>query len=194
MKRHRTRKLVVPLALAGAGALLAAMLRQELATAPAAMPAAVGDAAAKLSPAARTDAANAISTPPLAEFSEMVERPLFRQGRRPPDPPAAEAPPARALDAKLVGILIVEGERIALFRPEAGGEIVAVREGQEVQGWILRKIEAERVVFDGERKQELRLYEEAAGPVAAAQQRPSNPRPALLHRPGAAPVTKRPGP
>ena len=67
---------------------------------------------------------------PLSFFSEIGERPLFFEGRRPP-PDEDEEPPETAEEKEpepaapppkvaLTGILILEGERYALVKEEGG--------------------------------------------------------------------------
>src|SRR4029079_252821 len=107
-------------------------------------------------------ATDAIAVPPLTEYAAMADRPLFRSTRRRPDPPAtAETPePASSFNSKLVGIMIGPAERVAWMRTDATGEVTPVWVGERVQGWLLRAIETEKVVFEGERTEELKLFPE----------------------------------
>ena len=47
--------------------------------------------------------------------------------------------------------------RVAWVR-DPRGEVVAVRVGERVQGWLVRGIEAEKVVLEGERVDEIKLF------------------------------------
>ncbi|HEX2257055.1 MAG TPA: hypothetical protein VHG92_10230 [Afifellaceae bacterium] len=107
--------------------------------------------------------------PPLSDFDEVVRRPLFTAGRRPPNATEESAPEGEievALEAaeppppelRLVGIAIDGGIRQALLRIEGEGE-EWVREGDDFAGWRLGSVKSDSVVLrSGERSHALSLY------------------------------------
>jgi hypothetical protein len=81
-------------------------------------------------------------------LEEIVARPLFSPSRRPVVAVEQEAAPApvEALPALvLIGVLLTDQQRAALMQPADGGEPSWVREGSDVQGWRIEKIERNRV-------------------------------------------------
>ncbi len=90
--------------------------------------------------------------PPLTDFSQMVERPLFAQSRSPEDPAAETAAsplpqPTGKSQLIVMGIIITEGEKVALLKQNnaKGGDTLKVKEGQEVSGWKVASITPESV-------------------------------------------------
>lgn len=95
-------------------------------------------------------------------YPDVAERPLFHANRQrwqppPPRPPpqapppapvvAAPAPPPLPRNLLLVGVIGGVGNRAALIRAESG-QILILREGQEVQGWRLRSILLDRLQLE----------------------------------------------
>jgi hypothetical protein len=82
--------------------------------------------------------------PERTRFVTIVSRPLFSASRRPrsEEPPVVNAP---TLDFSLSGIVTATGEPLALIKPDAGGDTVRVKQGQEVFGWTVSRIEADRI-------------------------------------------------
>jgi len=77
--------------------------------------------------------------------AEILKRPLFTQGRRPPEVKVVKAEPPK-LQGRLAGVMLRPDGRIALFtRP--GGRPVSVKEGDVIDGWTTAKIEAGRVLL-----------------------------------------------
>ena len=86
--------------------------------------------------------------PPLRAFDEIAARPLFASDRRPYVPPARETkaeataevgkiePPA----AELVGIMLTEAERSALFELTDQKRLVWIHEGQAIDGWQVEDV------------------------------------------------------
>lgn len=110
-------------------------------------------------------AASAFRPPPQDAFAEIVERPLFSEGRRPP--PAEAMPvglPANLANLDryvLIGILIKEGERVALLETQPGPTVVAVKEGEKLEGWQVIGITPNAVQFRaGDMDRELLLLDE----------------------------------
>ncbi len=77
--------------------------------------------------------------------AEILERPLFTQGREPPQVNAPKPEPPR-LEARLAGVSLRPNAKEAMFmRP--GGKAVSVREGQVIDGWTVSDIATDRVVL-----------------------------------------------
>jgi hypothetical protein len=106
--------------------------------------------------------ATAMSQPPIDAYSVVLERPLFSPTRRPPEPlppepplvpelahsAAPEAPPPPLEPAfLLVGTVVDRSARIALVRSLNNGQVIQLREGQEVEGWTVLLVEADRAFF-----------------------------------------------
>ena len=105
-----------------------------------------------------------VDLPALADMKEIVARPIFSASRRPVEAP--KAAPAAKLEVELIGIVIWQGQRIALIRPARSQEVAAIEEGGTVDSWSAVDIGPEYVQFrngDAERKLELKFRTEAAG-------------------------------
>ena len=77
--------------------------------------------------------------------AEVLKRPLFTEGRQPPQPKIVKAEPPR-LQGRLAGVMLRSDVREALFtRP--GGRPISVREGEVIDGWTISKVEASQVVL-----------------------------------------------
>ena len=96
---------------------------------------------------------------PLRTLSVTRERPLFSPSRRPPAPAVLGAeppppPPKPALKPAaperppliLVGTIIGENEKLAIFFNQATNSVTRVREGEAESGWLLRSV-AERAII-----------------------------------------------
>lgn len=80
--------------------------------------------------------------------AEILKRPLFTQGRQPPEEKIVKAEPPQ-LQGRLAGVMLRPDLREALFtRP--GGKPVAVKEGQVIDGWTMAKIESDQVRLTSE--------------------------------------------
>jgi hypothetical protein len=97
---------------------------------------------------------------PISKLSATRDRPLFSSSRRPPTPTVAAAPaPPPAPVVKpvapqtppftLVGTIIGENSRIAIFFDENSKTATGVREGDSASGWTLRSVEARSAILDG---------------------------------------------
>lgn len=138
--------------------------------------------------------------PPVRNLDGVVaailDRPLFTRGRRPPAPPdvlAAAAKKVPVLQARLAGMMIEPKASEALFARE-GGKPFAVKLHQDIDGWTVTAIEADRVVLTsafGERILKptaaprpgtgpaTRGQPAAGRPPAVARQAAENPTPAV---------------
>lgn len=86
--------------------------------------------------------------PPRDEIEAIAERPLFSPSRRPfvlaEEKPEPE--PVRSLPAvTLIGVLLTEQQRTALLQAVGHGDPSWVREGNQIQGWQVERIEQSRV-------------------------------------------------
>jgi hypothetical protein len=95
------------------------------------------------------------SLPNLAvDLAETSERPLFVPTRRgpppvPPEPPPP-APPAPTMQRgqfQLLGTIIVNDRKIAVLFETAAGKARNVAMGGEINGVLLKKVDAERVLL-----------------------------------------------
>jgi len=123
------------------------------------------EAAAPAAPAgARKNAvAGSFSLPSLQNFNAVTDRPLFAQNRRPPAQGSDDAGPWQSL--VLAGIIISPTSREALIlhgKPQIAAHIA---EGQDVEGWVVTSILADRVVIrNGSSEHELKLLEKSDRP------------------------------
>jgi hypothetical protein len=144
MRRSRTRsRLVVLLALVCI--LLAWVIYQETAESPmvqATEPS--GDLAAPGAPAPTASEAS-FSMPDRESLAVILERPLFTQTRR-PSSIAGGDPLAGSVDLTLSGVVISGGERSALLRRGNAEIVERVEQGEDIAGWTLVEIAADRVI------------------------------------------------
>jgi hypothetical protein len=83
-----------------------------------------------------------------AMATEILKRPLFSEGRLPPQPKIlkAAAPEPPKLQGRLAGVMLQPDLKQALFtRP--GGKPMAVKEGDVIDGWTVGKIEIDSVTL-----------------------------------------------
>jgi type II secretory pathway component PulC len=107
--------------------------------------------------------------PEKARFSAIVERPLFLPSRRPPSEESVAASTPTP-DVSLFGIVISTGEPFALVKPDTGGDPIRVQQGEEISGWTVDRIEADRILIrQGRTESELLLdFTAPASPPADA--------------------------
>lgn len=87
--------------------------------------------------------------PPAAEFSVIVQRPLFTPGRQPPARNEAQGtvtPPPELPALSLGAVVSGQGRRLALI--ERDGDVLLMSEGDGIEGWILDEIHDEHVVLN----------------------------------------------
>jgi hypothetical protein len=116
---------------------------------------------------------------PISKLSATRDRPLFSASRRPRTPTVAAAPaptptvPPPAPETPpftLVGTIIGENSRIAIFFDEGLETATGVKEGESNSGWILRSVDPRSAILDGSgRTVTLELPEPAAQESAAPQ-------------------------
>ena len=97
---------------------------------------------------------------PISKLSATRDRPLFSASRRPRTPTVAAAPaPTPTMAAQppapetppfiLLGTIIGENSRIAIFFNEALKTTTRIKEGESDSGWILRSVDPRSAILDG---------------------------------------------
>ncbi len=124
-------------------------------------PMTIGTAAVEPAKIPALPAAEAFSMPPIEDFGETLDRPLFSKIRRPPpepDAPAEEPKKKQTVKVRLAGVVISPQERVALVQEPRAREITRLRVGQEIEGWVLEAILADRIVLRfGELREEVKI-------------------------------------
>lgn len=95
-------------------------------------------------------------------YTQMVERPLFIEGRRPVIDEEGEddvEETGQIEDLVLQGIYSVKGQQQALFNTKGiGRNYLKKSEGEDVNGWLLKEIQTDRVVLEqGDKEQTVML-------------------------------------
>ena len=116
--------------------------------------------------------------PPLATFRAVFERPLFSPSRRPPPDGKAPGPGIGVAERyRLLGLVTAGEARRALLAE--GTRRFEIAEGAALDGWIVARIEQDRVVLSSPRgKTELRLQRargNPADPVTPEKPAPEKP-------------------
>lgn len=109
----------------------------------------------------------ALNQPALADLDDMLERPLFYDARRMPEPPKVETPPPppKPLMLKLQGIALAGGSRVAVLRNTSNNLILQLVEGETHDGWTLDEITTTSARFSrGAQSTELLLEQENTNP------------------------------
>jgi hypothetical protein len=92
--------------------------------------------------------------PPTAAFPAIAEHPLFHPSRAPWVAPPAPAPqvavtvPAPPGGYILSGVVLSGGMRSAILKNGSGGKTVLIGEGEALNGWTLRRIDAAGLHFE----------------------------------------------
>ena len=103
------------------------------------------------------------AAPDFEAFSEIIERPLFTEGRTPPEQPTSEqasVSPVKQtpLSLHLEGIALTPETRIAVVRDITSNTLLRLAEGAKHQDWEVESIHATGVTFKrGEQTHELIL-------------------------------------
>lgn len=98
--------------------------------------------------------------PALATFSEITERPLFSESRKPAPKPQTvdKAAPTTPLRLQLEGIAITPESRLAMVRDLIKNRVLNLALGEQHEGWELISISENVATFKrGEQIQELLL-------------------------------------
>ncbi len=107
------------------------------------------------------------SVAPVADFSAILERPLFSPTRRPPaEGVAAVVDPEPELQVTLVGVIISSEEQIAIVKPRDATSFARLSVGDSFQGWALDSIEPSRITFRrGDVEEHIELTYDVPPPV-----------------------------
>ena len=155
MQRWSRSRSILAVALLLASAALGSVVYGELAAAPF-VP--VSAAPVTAAPADSGPRAAPFTMPPLETYAEVTARPLFFPTRRPAPVQAVSAELVDARALVLVGVILSETGRVALIARTNLPGAHRVAEGEEIEGWTLASIEADRVVLHhGTTEAELRL-------------------------------------
>lgn len=127
------------------------------------------------------------TAPDIKTFDEILERPLFREGRTPPPPPAVEATavPTRVQQPRLLleGVAISPEVRVAVVRDLRSNSLLQLEEGMEHQGWRVEQVTRSGATLkNGEQIHELLLKENLKVPSGRS---PNNGRTAPVPLAGA---------
>jgi general secretion pathway protein N len=114
-------------------------------------------------PSAFAPAGNPLWAVPLSSLSATRDRPLFAPTRRPPPaavpfvrapapppPPVVEAAPPRLT---LIGTVINDREKIAVFQDDATQGIIRIKLGEQHAGWVLRSVQGRSVTLEGNNRE-----------------------------------------
>lgn len=118
---------------------------------------------------------SAISYPPLGEFSEILQRPVYELTRRPVQTRKVVNDNASAdrlrQKWRLSGIIIDENN-IAILETQRAGEILSLITGQSLDGWRVREISENGVVLiRGRESLRFVLHDESADGQTNVRQR-----------------------
>jgi hypothetical protein len=135
--------------------------------------------------------------PPKDSFSEIVERPLMIQGRRPVSEEAEEpilAGPVSQGDIQiwLMGVVMTPNGMTALL-VDGKGNYKRLQIDEKFEGWEVDEMHADRVVLkQGTTTRILNLRDpnkpRPRNPAPVVQNRPPQPKPAVPMKPGQRPV------
>ncbi len=109
------------------------------------------------------------SAPPLQAYDEILLRPLFAKDRQPPPEPdateqGADSAASDDLGAwKLEGVVVTPERRLALLRDSGSGKFRRLSQGEELAGWQVSQVQADRVVLKQEQEQHEILLQVAKG-------------------------------
>ena len=92
---------------------------------------------------------DALTPPALADLGEMLDRPLFFDDRRMPEPPedTAPPPPPKPLRLKLQGVALSGGSRLAVLRNLSTNLLLQMAEGEAHDGWTLDSVNSKSASF-----------------------------------------------
>ena len=84
--------------------------------------------------------------PTKSKFAEIIDRPLFSSSRR-AESAGTSVAASQSMGFSLLGVVISTDDPVALLKPDAGGEPLRARQGDEISGWRVARIEPDRVVI-----------------------------------------------
>ena len=86
--------------------------------------------------------------PKIEHFGAIVERPLFIASRRPATAIASSKRSDPILKRyRLTGVMMAPEKRVVFLAGTRKGDILALKIGDELHGWLVAEIERRRVVF-----------------------------------------------
>lgn len=88
------------------------------------------------------------SVPPLENFANVWEHPLFSPDRKPIAAPAGSGANANSGDLELTGVIMLPGLHMALLREKNSGHTLRVREGQSANGTTVVEVKPRSAVVD----------------------------------------------
>jgi hypothetical protein len=96
---------------------------------------------------------------PLGHYREMNQRPLFTQGRKPPEQRKPFAPKVvLTMPFILDGIIITAQQRAVLLRRKNTRKSQLLNRGDEAEGWRLEAVEPLQATFKNGTRREVLLY------------------------------------
>lgn len=125
----------------------------------------------------------------LDDYSELVERPLFFNERRPVVPgegtteePEAEKKALKEITLKLIGIINTPDSVYALFQdPKAKpdeSQFKHLKQGDDVNGWTLKEIKTDRVIISSTTgSEEILLRKARVHRAVSKRKKPKRPNP-----------------
>lgn len=128
----------------------------------------------------------AITLDPPDAFDVISQRPLFVEGRRPPDTTLPVVPEPEVNDSALQGldlsaVLITPNSSVAWVKDQTAGELVRLEPGRKIRGWTVRAVMPDMLwLAAGEQTAEIQLREFPAQAASVAQK---TPKPAKRPRP-----------
>jgi len=87
------------------------------------------------------------SVPPLEQFADVWEKPLFSPDRKPIAAPAGSSNTSTG-DLELTGVIMLPGLHMALLREKNSGRTLRVREGQSANGATVVEVKPRSAVVD----------------------------------------------
>ena len=103
--------------------------------------------------------------PPLSSYAEVLARPVFSEGRRPPSTPTVAAEEPQLSSVRLVGVVVSASARHALIEHGQPPRLERIIQGQEIDGWAVEAIKTDRVVLRrGDSRIEVKAKDTPASP------------------------------
>ena len=138
--------------------------------------------------------------PPRSAFSEIVERPLFRENRRPyisprPEPKSRTEGPDISEQIRLSAVVITGSERLALIQTAGNGKLQKLRPGDSVNGWALTKIQSSSISMKkGRRTSQIAFIVTPSQPAPREPQNELETMPVNPEENAGKPVRRKPAP
>jgi hypothetical protein len=126
---------------------------------------------------------------PISKLSATRDRPVFSASRRPRTPTVAAAPEPSPVAAPvvaetppfaLVGTIIGEDSRIAIFFDETSKTATGMKEGERASGWTLQTVKPRSTILEGNGRRVTLDLPEPAGqesPAPLVSEAPLKPKP-----------------